>query len=155
MNVNLTPQDLAKHLSRGKAKAVAKTFPSAIVIAADTFVVLENKKIGKPHTKKRAVEMLSALSGKTHEVISGLTVIADKQEFTEVVITKVTFRKLSKLDIDNYITRDKPLKASGSYKLQELGSTLVERIEGDYLNVPGLPISKLIPILKSLGIQIP
>lgn len=154
MTLDLPSFDLAKHLASNKAKDVAKDQPDAIVIGADTFVVFNSHIIGKPHTIEKAREVLTMLSGKTHEIITGICVIAGDRQVADVVSTKVTFRVLSSEEIDQYIQKDNPLENAGSYKIQEKGALLVEKIEGDYFNIVGLPIVRLAQILSSFDIYI-
>lgn len=156
MGQGLPPEDLAKVLSHGKAEAVAKKYNDAIVIGGDTFIAYEGKILGKPHTPEKAKEMLQMLSNKQHSVYSGITVIDSKtgKTISEVVETKVCFRNLSNKEIDYYIGTGESLDRAGAYAIQEIGGILVEKIEGDYYNVMGLPLSKLLEILKKFNTEI-
>ncbi len=154
MTLDLPPLELAKHLASNKAKDVAQSHSDSVVIGADTFVVFKNQLIGKPHTVEKAREVLTMLSGQTHEIITGVSVIEGDKEVTDVVSTKVTFRKLSPEEIDVYIQKDDPLENAGSYKIQEKGALLVEKIEGDYLNIVGLSVVRLSGMLKQFGINL-
>lgn len=150
MTLALAPLELAKHLSKGKAEAVAEQYPDAIIIAADTFVVYGDAVLGKPHTPEKAKETLRMLSGNAHAVITGFTIIDSKngKSISEVVETKVYFKNLSKQEIDDYIATEEPLERAGAYAIQDSGKILVERIEGDYDNVVGLPTAA---VLEALG----
>jgi septum formation protein len=156
MNLQMSPSDLAEHLSLSKAKSVSDKNIDAIVIAADTFVVFDNKYLGKPKTESLAREMLSLLSGTTHEIITGVTII--HKETNHLVSfhekTKVFMKELSSETIDAYIKTGEPLDKAGGYAMQEIGSILVEKIEGDFFNAVGLPISRLVEELKSFGIKV-
>ena len=150
---NLSPKDYVRRLSYLKAFDVASKTSNAIVIGVDTVVVFENKILGKPQTKKKAIEMLKKLSGKMHLVITGITVIntATKQIAQDAVITKVKFGKLDKNLITKYVFTREPLDKAGAYGIQGKGSLSVESIDGDYFNVVGLPLYKLNRLLKNFG----
>jgi septum formation protein len=156
LNSDLSPEDLAKSLSSGKALNVAKKYPDAIIIAADTFGVLKGKILGKPHTADEAEAMLRSMSGKSHRVITGLTVIdsASQKSITSTVETRVYIKKLSSEEISNYVKTGEPLDKAGAYAIQGLGSIIVEKIVGDYYNVVGLPLNTLVKSLKDLGLEV-
>jgi septum formation protein len=156
MTLKLEPNDLAIHLSKGKAKDVAFRHKDAVILAADSFAVFGNELLGKPHTQERAKEMLAMLSGQCHSFVTGFTIIdgANGQEFSDVVETKVYFRELTEEEIDNYLAKENVLNNAGAYIIQRLGALLVERIDGDYSNVMGLPISKVAQTLKKFEIHI-
>lgn len=142
---------IAESLSLKKAAAVAKNIDTeAIVIGADTIVVSEGKILGKPKDTQDAAAMLSALSGRTHSVISGVTVLDTKSAKSEsfYVETKVTFCALTDEEIADYIASGEPMDKAGAYGIQGRGGKFVEKIEGDYFNVVGLPLSKLYRVLK-------
>ena len=129
----------------------------SIIIAADTIGVLEGRILGKPLDAPHACKMLAELSGRCHSVITGFTVIdsATDKAVSRSVETKVHFRKLSRAEISRYVKTGEPLDKAGAYAIQGLGSLLVERIEGDYNNVIGLPICALAIVLKGFGITLP
>lgn len=153
---SLEPHELAKSLSLKKASSVAKKYKNAVVIAADTIGVLEGKILGKPRTADEAREMLVAMSGKAHSVITGFTILdADNgRTVSRSVETKVQFRKLTVEEIDAYVRSGEPLDKAGAYAIQALGAVLIERMEGDYFNVVGLPLSALAESLKEFGILV-
>ncbi|MFA5830515.1 MAG: Maf family protein [Candidatus Paceibacterota bacterium] len=152
MNISLPPRELAKYLSQGKAESVAERYPGAIIISADTFVVYEGKIIGKPHTPEKAKEILHMLSGVSHSVITGFTVMeAGGKRISCAEETKVFFKNLTDETINAYIATGEPLDKAGAYAAQELGGALVERIEGDIENVVGLPTKKVLAVLKEFG----
>jgi len=156
LGLDLEPQELAKSLSLEKARLVAQNHKNALVIAADTFIVFKDKILGKPNTKTEAREMLEILNGKHHLVITGFTVIDTEtgRAVSKTVETKVYLKKLSSNEIDAYVDSKEPLGKAGAYAIQGLGSVIVEKIEGDYFNVIGLPLSSLAESLKEFGIQV-
>lgn len=145
---------LAKRLSLGKAKAVAKNFKNAIIIAADTLVVCDKKILGKPKDKNDARQILQILSGKPHLVITGFT-ITDSQTnklISNFEETKVYMRKITDREVEDYIKTKEPFGKAGAYAIQGKGSVFVEKIQGDFFNVVGLPIYSLARELKKFGI---
>jgi len=145
-----TPEDLAVRTALAKATAIARRMPDAVVIGADTIVVLGERILGKPKDEKEAIRMLEALSGKTHRVITGLAVIdpAKKQPRTAHETTNVKMRKVSEKDIVDYVKSGKPLDKAGSYGIQEIEGAFIENIDGDYNNVVGLPLEKVRELLS-------
>jgi septum formation protein len=156
MTLDLEPGELAKFLSKGKAETVAKDFEDAIIISADTFVSFENKIIGKPHTIEKAYETLRTLSGKTHSVFTGFTIIdtREKKMISKAVETKVSFKELSNKMINDYILNGNPLRYAGSYTLNEIADKFIEKIEGDRLSIIGLPINTVMETLKEFNIDV-
>lgn len=152
----LDPHILAKKLSLGKAKDVAKKFQNAIIIAADTFVTFEGEILGKPNDKKDARRMLKLLSGTAHSIITGFTIMdSDTGRYvSKSVETKVYLKRLTDKEIDSYIKTGEPLDKAGAYGIQEKGAIFVEKIEGDFYNVVGLPIFELSKELKKFNILI-
>ena len=142
--------------SLAKARAVAARHKKAIIIAADTIGVIRGKVIGKPHTADEAGRMLRSLSEKSHRVITGFTIIDTEtgRTISKSNETKVYFRKLTPPEIDAYVKTGEPLDKAGAYAIQGLGAVVVEKIEGDYYNVIGLPLSALTESLKEFGIFI-
>jgi septum formation protein len=156
MNLNLPPHELAKHLSKEKAKAVAKHHTNAIVIGADTFVVFEGKLLGKPRSPEEAKDMLQDLSNKANSVLTGITIIDSdtNQTHSEVFETKVYMKKMSPKEIEGYVASGEPLDKAGAYTIHALGAVLIDKIEGDFFAVMGLPIRPLTEIIKEFGINI-
>lgn len=156
MHPTRRPRSLARHLSREKARSVALRHRNALVIAADTFIAFEGKILGKPHTRKEAIQMLTSLNGKAHTVITGLTVIdADSgKTVSRSAATTVYFRKLTAGEIASYADTGEPLDKAGGYAIQGLGATLVRKIAGDFYNVVGLPLSLLVECLKEFGVEV-
>jgi septum formation protein len=156
MNLDMQPKDLAIFLSRGKARNVANECTNAIVLGADSFAVFDDQLLGKPRTLERATEMLNMLSGRMHSFITGFTIVdADsKKEYSDAVETKVFFKSLTKDDIVGYLAKENVLNNAGAYIIQNLGGVLIEKIEGDYFNVMGLPIAKIAIALRSFNINL-
>lgn len=156
MKSDLEPHKLARFLSLEKAKAVAVKYKDAIIIAADTFIVFKSRLLGKPHTPKEARRILRMLNGKKHSVITGFTILdtMSRKRLSRSVETKVYFKKLTEEEIDAYVRSGEPLDKAGAYAIQGLGSFIVRKIEGDYFNVIGIPLSALADGLKKFGIRI-
>jgi septum formation protein len=150
------PRALARFLSRKKAEAVTNKFSDSIIIAADTFIVFRGRLLGKPHTAKEAEKILGMLNGKAHSVITGFTVIdtGSGRRVSRSVETKVYFKKLTRSEITAYVKSKEPLDKAGAYAVQGLGAALIEKIEGDYFNVVGLPLCSLIESLKKFGVHV-
>ena len=125
-----------------------------VVIAADTVVVLDDKVIGKPKNIEEAKEMLRALSGRSHRVLTGIAVFYKGEEKVETVTTSVCFRKLTSEEIDAYIATGEPMDKAGAYGIQGRGALLVESIGGCYNNVVGLPLTKLYQMLGQLEVKL-
>ncbi|MBI5675893.1 MAG: septum formation inhibitor Maf [Nitrospirae bacterium] len=156
LNLTLKPRALARFLSRKKAEAVAQKYKNAIIITADTFIVLKKKLLGKPHTYKEAEKMLRMLNGKAHSVITGFTIMdtGSGNILSRSVETRVHFRKLDAGEIKAYVKTGEPLDKAGAYAIQGLGAVFIEKIDGDFFNVVGLPLSALTESLKKFGIYI-
>jgi septum formation protein len=152
MTLPMVPSELAKFLSLGKAEDVAKNFEDALIISADTFVSIDGKIIGKPHTEDVAYKTLRTLSGRTHTVVTGFTIIDTKinKKISKATETKVTFKELSDQMIYDYIRDYNPLKFAGSYTLRDVENTFIENIEGDHNNIIGLPVDEVMSTLKEL-----
>ena len=145
------PEQAVKRLAQEKAENVSKkTGKDALILAADTVVVLEGRILGKPKDEADAFHMLSSLSGNTHQVFTGIAVLDAKTGRCETAaeMTKVRFRKLSEEEILRYIASGEPMDKAGAYGIQEKGALLVEGIEGDYFNVVGLPLCRLGILLR-------
>jgi septum formation protein len=154
MSLDMSPTKLAEHLSFGKAKAVADKNKDAVIIAADTFIVYEDKLLGKPKTKEKAKEMLMMLNGKQHEIITGVTIIENEHSFSFHEIVKVFMEDMSEEDIDKYIATGEPLDKAGAYAMQLLGAIFIKKIEGEFYTAMGLPFKRLVSELKKFGINV-
>jgi septum formation protein len=150
------PETYAARLAQDKARSAAKKFSSGVIIAADTIVVLENAILGKPVDAADAERMLAALSGKMHRVITGLAVMepATGKIMTRTATTRVWFGNLSAQEIASYVMTGEPLDKAGAYGIQGKGALLVERIDGCYFNVVGLPLALLNEMLKEFEVRL-
>jgi len=148
--------DLVKKLAMQKALTVAHDQENAIIIGADTLGVYRGKILSKPHDDTEAIRILRMLNGRAHRVITGFTIMdtSNGHVVSDVVETTVYFRKLTLTEIEAYVKTGEPLDKAGAYAIQGLGALIVDRIEGDYYNVMGLPLSKVAGYLKLFGIKI-
>lgn len=147
------PVNLAIRAATLKAKNVGDKFPESLVIGADTVVVLGNKVLGKPENKEEARNMLHSLSGTNHKVITAIALYqgSKKRLLKGYEITRVKFKNLSSAEIEEYLSTKNYQGKAGSYGVQKIGDKFVEIIEGDYENVVGLPLKKLVQLLKKFG----
>ncbi len=151
----LTPQQEVVHLSLGKAKAVAANHPEeAVVLSADTVVELDGKILGKPHSREQAVEMLRALSGRSHRVLTGVTILGPKGTQTHCEETEVHFRPMTDEEIQWYVDTGEPMDKAGAYGIQGYAAMFIEKIVGDYYNVMGLPVCQVGLMLRQAGIPL-
>jgi septum formation protein len=141
------PVELVRAHARGKARSVAAEAGDRPVLGVDTTVVCGGRVYGKASGPEAAAEMLTALGGATHEVVSGLCLLTPAWEELHTETTRVSFRSLTPRDIAAYVTSGEWEGRAGAYAIQGLGAALVERIEGDYLNVVGLPAALLVRLL--------
>ncbi|MBR2889707.1 MAG: septum formation protein Maf [Oscillospiraceae bacterium] len=137
-------------VSRLKAEAIPRD-AGDIVIAADTIVVCQGKVLGKPHSEEEAVQTLRLLSGRDHQVMTGLTVLRDHRTVVHTEITDLHFRPLSEKEIRDYVATGEPMDKAGSYGIQGGAGLFCERMVGDYYNVVGLPLCRLALILKEIA----
>lgn len=152
----LPPAELVRELSRAKAEEVAHRCagPGDLVIGADTVVALDGAVLGKPRDPEDACRMLRALSGRAHRVYTGVTVIRDGRSLSCAEETAVHFRALDEDEIRRYVATGEPLDKAGAYGAQGLASLFVERLEGDFFNVMGLPLCALGKQLRELGLSL-
>ena len=150
MNPEIPPYDEVARVSREKALAVS---PQAddVVIAADTIVVCEGKVLGKPHTPQEAAQMLRLLSGRDHQVMTGMTVVRGQQIRSCTEVTDIHFRELSEKEIAAYVATGEPMDKAGAYGIQGGAALFAEKMVGDYYNVMGLPVCKLHRMLSELA----
>ena len=152
---NLTPPQIVEYISREKAEAAAALCdPDDIVITADTMVFLDHARLGKPRDESHALEMLTALQGRRHTVCTGVTVRQGERSVTESESTGVFFRPAAESELRNYIATGEPMDKAGAYGVQGRGALLVERLEGDFFNVMGLPVLRLSRILEQFGVSL-
>jgi len=155
-SVSQEPHQLAMEIALRKARSVANEHPDAIIISADTFGVIDSRTFGKQHSEREARTMLAELRGKAHAVITGFTVLdtLTGKTVSRSVETTVYMKQLTKSEIEAYVRTGEPLDKAGAYAIQGLGAVLVEKIEGDYFNVVGLPLYALSEVLKEFGINV-
>jgi septum formation protein len=152
----MPPTDMVKSLALKKAQQVAESIHEGLVIGADTIVVIEGEILGKPASPAEARAMLSRLNGKEHSVYTGVALVEVPSDRSVVSFseTKVLFRSLTISEITTYVATGEPLDKAGAYGIQGKGATLVEKINGCYFNVVGLPVAKLVTMLKDFGFSI-
>lgn len=138
-------------LSRVKAEAIAPQVPGEVVLAADTTVVLEGEIIGKPDSAAHAVAMLSRLQGRTHEVMTAVAVMRGRDVAQALDVSRVTFRPADEPTLAAYVATGEPLDKAGAYAIQGLGAPLIERVEGDFFGVMGLPLRLALDLLGRFG----
>ena len=149
----LTPAQIVEYISREKADAAAKLCtPEEIVITADTMVFLDDRKLGKPADEREALEMLTALQGRRHTVCTGVTVRQGQRLLTRAQSTDVYFRPATERELRAYVAGGEPMDKAGAYGVQGQGALLVERIDGDFFNVMGLPVVLLEEMLREFGV---
>ena len=143
---HLSPLELCQLNAHRKARAVAKRFPDALVLGADTLVFLDEEILGKPASLAEAHSMMERLQGRTHQVVTGADLIHLRahREHIFAVSSQVTFRPLTAADIRAYFAKVNPLDKAGAYAIQEHGDMIVEKVSGSYSNVVGLPVDKLL-----------
>lgn len=149
-NISGQPEYIVKELAARKAAKAVEMIgeTSGLIIAADTVVSFENKILGKPVSEQDAFEMLTMLSGKSHEVYSGLTLVYNGKSICGFDITHVKFKELCEREINLYIKTGDPMTRAGSYGAEGLGAAFVEKIDGDFYNIAGLPVYKFVKMLK-------
>lgn len=137
-------------VSRRKAEAVARERED-VVVAADTIVVCDGQILGKPKSTEHAVQMLTMLSGRAHQVMTGLTVVRGNEVVNCTEVTDLWFRKLSRKEIEDYVATGEPMDKAGAYGIQGGAALFVQRLEGDYYNVMGLPVCRLWQMLGQIA----
>lgn len=142
------PQEVVMSLALQKAQAVAKDHCKSAVVGSDTVVALDGKILGKPRSEKEAAEMLRSLSGRSHKVFTGVAIVCGEKVTSFFDETEVEFYPLTDQEILDYVATGEPMDKAGAYGIQGRGAVLVKRINGDYFNVMGLPISKVYRELK-------
>ena len=150
MDPSLPPYDEVARVSRAKAEAVSRQADD-IVVAADTTVVCAGRTLGKPHSEAEAAEMLRLLSGRDHQVMTGMTVLRGEASVTCTEVTDIHFRPLSEKEIESYIATGEPMDKAGAYGIQGGAALFAQRMVGDYYNVMGLPVCRLYEILTQLA----
>ena len=141
-----------ERLAREKTLVVAQREPDALVIGSDTIVVLKGEILGKPSSIPEAVAIISKLSGRTHTVHTAVAVAFGGELKSGVESVEVTFRSLSSTLIEDYVATGEPMDKAGAYGIQGFGATIVERVNGDYFAVMGLPLGRMVGICREMGV---
>ena len=150
------PRQITTTLAEEKAASVARHEDGAVIIGSDQVVVLEDQIIGKPGSRDRAIEQLSQMSGKTHDVITAVAVSHEGRVHRHVETAQVTLRRLSQAELRRYVDHDQPIDCAGSYRIGAMGITLVERIVvEDFTAISGLPLIYVTTVLREIGFPIP
>ena len=147
---NMPPESIVLELAKQKAEDVATKYQDHLVIGADTIVVYQDEILGKPKNEDDAFRMLRLLSGKTHSVFTGVTLVKGHKKKSFYSESKVTMKTLSDKEIINYIETKEPMDKAGAYAIQGLGKHIVDTYEGDFYTIVGLPIEKLLEAIKSI-----
>jgi septum formation protein len=153
-NPDEVPFDLVRRLSVAKAEAVARHYPEALVIAADTLVVLRGEILGKPKDREQNRDFIARLSGRTHEVFTGHALQLGEKRAERVVKTAVRFRKLTEDEIDRYVATGEGRDKAGGYAVQGYGSALVREVRGCYFSVVGLSVSTVVALGHEFGVML-
>lgn len=148
---SLSPVEVVKSLSKQKALDVYKKYTNQLVLGADTIVTINGEILGKPKDLDDAVRMFHMLEGKSHDVVTGVTIINSEKTLTFAVTTKVYFKKMTEKDILEYINNDYVYDKAGAYAIQSEYATFIDHFEGSYYNVIGLPIEEVIEKLKEFN----
>lgn len=151
------PAGYAMYLAENKAQDIARQYPQCVVVGADTIVIIDDKVLNKPKDTAHAREMLSKLAGKTHQVITGFSIVceAERLKYTSFCQTDVVFKALSQAEMEWYIHTDEPYDKAGGYAIQGLGSFMIEKVGGSYTNVVGLPVCEVLDYLYKARLIIP
>ncbi|MGI8507960.1 MAG: Maf family protein [Gemmatimonadaceae bacterium] len=147
------PRVHVERLAREKAAVIAARFPDALIVAADTVVVLDGDIIGKPASVEDAERTLARLQGRTHTVVTGMALVLNGATVSGVEDVAVTFGSLTAADISEYVATGEPMDKAGSYAIQGYGATIVRQIDGDYFAVMGLSLVRLVELMKQLGVR--
>jgi septum formation protein len=148
-----TARRFCARISREKALAMARQYPEALVIGADTVVVVDGEILGKPRDMNQARDFLMLLQNKTHDVFTGYTLMLGKHAKSRVVRTRVRFKQMTPEEISWYVESGEPMDKAGAYAVQGIASLFIDHIQGSYTNVMGLPISELYDDLRCFGIR--
>jgi len=145
------PGHYVTRLSRAKAEAVVPRAPGEVILAADTTVVLDGAIFEKPTSPAHAVEMLTRLQGRTHDVMTAVAVARDRDVAQALDVSRVTFRPADRATLDAYVATGEPMDKAGAYAIQGLGAPLIDRVEGDFFGVMGLPLRLALDLLARFG----
>lgn len=152
LRIGELPEAYAERLARAKAEALAATSPDALVIGADTIVVIDDLVLGKPKDVGDAERMLGMLNGRSHTVMTAVAVVYGGRTVSAVELVDVTFRPLGDEEIRSYVATGEPMDKAGAYGIQGYGATIVRRIDGDYFAVMGLSLVQLVALMAEVGV---
>jgi len=150
----MTPGDMVEHLALSKALDVAVRVPAALVLGADTIVVVDDEILNKPAHRADAISMLERLSGRTHQVMTGVALVGPDRRLVGHEVTSVRFRPLSAGEIERYVDSGEPMDKAGAYGIQGRAAAMIEGISGDYFTVVGLPICRTVQMLSTFGVNV-
>lgn len=150
----VSPAALVEQLSLMKAHEVARKYPDEIVIGADTIVVVDNQVLGKPRDRNDAIDMLERLSGREHQVMTGVALVKGDRQLVGHEETTVRFNALERAQIERYVDSGEPMDKAGAYGIQGRAGGFISGIQGDYFNVVGLPLSRTVRMLSHFGIEV-
>jgi septum formation protein len=154
LNPDEAPKAAVVRLAEEKARAVQAKEPDAVILAADTAVVLDGQMLGKPSDEEEARRMLRALSNREHEVVTGFAILTKDAGHSSAAVTRVQFRKLSESEIDDYIASGEPMDKAGAYGIQSGAAHFVRSIHGSYTNVVGLPMAEVVEGLSLIRVEL-
>ncbi|MEA2103447.1 MAG: nucleoside triphosphate pyrophosphatase [Candidatus Cloacimonadota bacterium] len=147
---DISSEEFVIHYSREKAKKIHRSFPNSLIIGADTVVLIDGKRLGKPADKIEAKYYLQQLSANSHTVLTGITVLYQEKIISEIAKTKVFFHAISEMDLQEYVETEEPMDKAGAYGIQGFGSQFIKKIEGCYFNVMGFPIPLFYEICREI-----
>jgi len=153
VHLNEAPVPHCERLARAKADALAASNPDAVIVGSDTIVVIDGDILGKPVDRAHAIAMLTQLSGRTHTVFTAVAVAYGGHTRSGVESVSVTFRPLDPAQISAYVDTGEPMDKAGAYGIQGFGATNVERIDGDYFAVMGLPLGRMVALMREHGLS--
>jgi septum formation protein len=150
----MQPADLVKYLALAKARDVAQREPGALIIGSDTIVVVDDRVLGKPQNRADAIDMLGSLSGRSHQVMTGIALVEGSRELVDYEVTTVQFRPLNQGEIGRYVDSGEPMDKAGAYGIQGRAAAMISAIAGDYFTVVGLPLSRTVQMLAQFGVHV-
>lgn len=150
----MAPAQLVEHLALSKAREVAARRPGAIVLGADTIVVVDGQVLGKPANRADAIAMLERLAGREHQVMTGVALVQNKREAVSHEETVVRFGPLTREQIERYVDSGEPMDKAGAYGIQGRAAAMIHAIAGDYFTVVGLPLYRTVQMLSQFGVQV-
>jgi len=154
MSGDMAPVELVQDNARSKALAVWRNNPQQAVLGADTVVVVDGEIFGKPHDEAEAASYLRRLSGRAHQVITGVALCQKEQVLTEAVVTEVVFAAVSDSEIREYIATGEPMDKAGAYAIQGRAAAFIEGIRGSFSNVVGLPLRAVVKLAEKAGVDL-